>query len=405
MGEARFASSFQGPLNFVAGLYYQREDNDFEVIVTTTDGMGGPVPWDPANANDALTSGGTAFFGRFRQDEKEQKAAFGEVTFDVTDQLNVLLGMRVFDAESTSIQATTHGFGGQVAPGAGEVIGTTVNGNGIGLLRADGNTVNPKVSLSYRYSDKLMVYGLYSEGFRVGGINNGDQPFVPGIPETFNSDELKNYEIGIKSLWLNDSLRLNATAFFIDWDIQVEPRDPLGAVPFITNGGTAEVSGLEWSVNWLPSEKWDLLFSGTAFSDAQLTEDQPILPGASPFILTGLEGDEIPNIASLQWFASAKYNARLFNKPLALIADITFRGDTDTEFRKDSPFNIHLESYVINDIYANWEYSDNVILGVFVKNVWDELAIQDGINTMQDPTGLIAARPLTFGAKVTWKFD
>ena len=47
---------------------------------------------------------------------------------------------------------------------------------------------------------------LYSEGFRVGGINNGNQPFAPGIPETFDSDELaKNYEVGVKSRWLRIS--------------------------------------------------------------------------------------------------------------------------------------------------------------------------------------------------------
>src|SRR5690606_30525090 len=60
--EARFSSSFDGPFNFVAGAYYQEDDNDFEVRVVTTDGFGNGVEWDPANANDAFLFGGTAIF-------------------------------------------------------------------------------------------------------------------------------------------------------------------------------------------------------------------------------------------------------------------------------------------------------------------------------------------------------
>ena len=318
MVEARFSSSFGGPVNFVAGAYYQKDDNDFEVRVPTTDGAGGLPPWDPLNANDFF-AGGTTFFSRDRHDEIEQNALFGEVTFDIAERWELLVGARYFDVEQTSIQSTIHAFGGAQSPVAGEVIGQNINGNDIGRIRTSDDTTRPKVSLSFEASDDVLLYGLYSEGFRVGGVNNSNQPFAPGIPATFDSDELSNLEFGIKSRMLDDRVQLNAALFLIDWeDIQVEPRDPAGNIPFTTNGGAAEVNGLEWALTWLPNDDLTLNLTGTWLFDHGLTEDQPVLPGASPFVIVGQDGDDIPNVPDLQLFGSIRYEAELAGRPLAL---------------------------------------------------------------------------------------
>lgn len=404
MVEARFSSDFAGPFNFVAGLYYQKDDNDFEVRVPLTDGAGGvPAVWNPLNSNDFF-AGGTTFFARDRHDEIEQKAAFTEITFDV-DNWQLLVGARYFDVDLESIQSTIHAFTGSVSPVAGKVIGQNINGNDIGLIKTDDDTVRPKVSLSYKASDDVMVYGLYSEGFRVGGVNNSNQPFAPGIPATFDSDELNNVEFGLKSRLLDNTLQFNAALFFIDWkDIQVEPRDPLGNIPFTTNGGEAEVNGLEWALTWLPVPELTLNLTGTWLFDHELTEDQPVLPGASPFVIVGRKGDEIPNVPDIQFFASARYETQLAGKPFSFTADVTYRDDTETEFRPSDPFNIHLDSYTLVDLFADWELTDNFSVGVYVKNVTDELAVYDGIGTFQDPESIVAARPRTFGALFRFKY-
>ncbi|MDT8319100.1 MAG: TonB-dependent receptor [Xanthomonadales bacterium] len=405
MLEARFSSDLDGPINFVAGAYYQKDDNRFEVQVPTTDGMGGPArPWDPSNENDAFI-GGTTFFGRLREDEVEQKALFGEVTIDFNESWQLLLGARAFDVELESIQQTTHNFGGASGPVAGEQIGVNAQGNAIGLIKTDDDTIRPKFSLSYNVNDDVMLYGLYSEGFRVGGINNANQPFAPGIPATFESDELTNVEFGIKSDWLNNRLQFNSTVFLIDWeDIQVEPRDPVGNIPFTANGGEAELNGVEWALRYLPVDSLRLDFTGTYFFDSQLTTDQPTLPGASSFIITGQRGDEIPNVPEFQAYASATYEANLFGRPLTLIGDVTYRDDTNTEFRPDSLFNIELDSYTIFNLYAVMQATENLDVGLYVRNIGDELAIFDGIATFQDPKSVVAAQPRTFGATVRWNF-
>jgi len=405
MVEGRFASNLEGPVNFVAGVYYQKDENDFEVHVTTTDNRGGKLPWDPLNSNDALIAGGTAFFGRFRNDEIEQKAVFGEASWQLTDQWTLLGGLRWFKADVVSDQATTHGFVGSLSVPEGEIVGTTANGNPVGRIKQDGDTVRPKVSLSYQASDDVMLYALYSEGFRVGGTNNANQPFAPGIPATFDSDELNNVEFGIKSRWLDNRLQFNATAFFIDWkDIQVEPRDPAAVEPFTTNGGGAKVNGIEWAIQFLATEKLQLDFNGAYYFDHELTEDQPPLIAASPFVITGLKGDKIPNVPEVQLFGSAKYTTQLAAKPLVLTGDITYRGSTDTEFRASDPFSIELDSYVLVDLYATLALNDHFTVGAYVRNLTDELAEFDGIGTFQDPESLIASRPRTIGATLKWSY-
>ncbi len=405
MFEARFASASEGPFNFVAGAYYQRDDNYFEVQVPATDGMGNPAgAWDPSNANDFF-AGGTAFFGRIREDEVTQHALFGEFTLNFAENWELLVGARQFSVDLKSIQQTTHNFGGASGPVAGEQIGVNAQGNAIGLIETSDDTLRPKVSLSWQTTDDVLLYALYSEGYRVGGVNNANQPFAPGIPATFEPDQLNNFEFGIKSNFMQDRMLFNATAFMINWDdIQVEPRDPVGNIPFTTNGGSAEVNGIEWALRLLATDSLRFDFTGTYFMDAQLTTDQPVLPGASSFIIQGMEGDDIPNVPELQYYVSATYDVDVGGRNLTIVGDVTHKGETDTEFNPDSLFNIELDSYTIFNLYAYLQLTDNLRAGVYAKNLTDEFAIYDGIATFQDPKSVVAARPRTIGATLRWEF-
>lgn len=403
MFETRFASSFDGAFNFVAGFYYQKDENNFDVNVVTTDGNGNPVPWNPLDANDFF-GGGTAFFGRFREDEVEQKAAFGEATFDLTDQWQLLVGVRYFEVDLESIQGNLHNFGGGASVPAGRIIGTTVNGNSVGLIEDDDNQVTTKVTLTYKPSEDMMLYATYSEGFRVGGVNNSNQPFAAGIPATYESDELTNIEFGIKSRFMGGRVQANGALFFISWDdIQVEPRDPAGNIPFTVNGGEAEVNGLEWALTALLTDSLKLDFTGTYFFSHELTEDQPVLPGASPFVIVGLDGDDIPNVPDFQLYGALTYDMQLGGRTLTLIGDVTYRDDTNTEFRDNNAFNIALDSYTLVNLRANYAVNDNITVSAYVKNLSDELAVYDGIGTFQDPESIVAARPRTFGLAFSWK--
>jgi iron complex outermembrane receptor protein len=404
MLEGRFASSFDGAFNFVAGAYYQKEKQDFEVHVTTTDGNGGNVPWDPLDANDFF-AGGTTFFGRFRTDEIKQKALFGQATYDIGERWQIKGGLRWFDIDLTSIQGNTHNFGGGASTPAGEIIGETVNGNEVGRIKGSDSSVNPMAALSFNATDEIMLFGLYSEGFRTGGVNNSNQPFTAGIPAIFHPDKLKNYELGIKSRFLDNRMQLNATLFHIDWsDIQVEPRDPAGNIPFTVNGGDAEINGLEWGLTSLLTDSLRMNLTGTWFFKHELTTDQPELPDAPPSVIRGLEGDDIPNVPDFQFYVSLQYDRPIGDMLLSLIGDVTYRGKTNTEFRVDNPFNIKLDSYTQVDLFANLSINEQFTVGAYVKNLGNEVGVIDGIGTLQDPEAIIALRPRTWGLRLIWRY-
>ena len=177
---------------------------------------------------------------------------------------------------------------------------------------------------------------------------------------------------------MQDRLQLNATVFHIKWnDIQVEPRDPVGNIPFTTNGGAADVTGIEWSLDSLLTDRLTLTFTGTYFFEHELSEDQPVLPGASPFVIIGRKGDEIPNTPDVQLYGALRYEVPIVGRNTTFSLDVTYRGETNTEFVPSSPFNITLDSYTLLNAVARMDVTENVQVGLFVKNLTDELALYE----------------------------
>ena len=89
-----------------------------------------------------------------------------------------------------------------------------------------------------------MVYATYSEGFRVGGSN----PLKPAsaLPRDYKSDTLKNYEVGVKTEWLDRRVRFNLSAYHMEWDdfaVQVEDPQPAVFQLGFVNLPTAEITG------------------------------------------------------------------------------------------------------------------------------------------------------------------
>ena len=87
--ELRYASKFNGPLNFVVGGFYSNEKADFDVQVLKINQFGNAAgPFSRLNSDDALsTANGNTFFGRFDNNKLNQAAFFGEATFEITPTL------------------------------------------------------------------------------------------------------------------------------------------------------------------------------------------------------------------------------------------------------------------------------------------------------------------------------
>ena len=155
----------------------------------------------------------------------------------------------------------------------------------------------PKVSLTWTPNDDILIYGLYSEGFRFGGPNVNF-----GVPPTFKSDSLRNYEIGARTNWWDRRLQLDATAFYIDWsDIQLSVVSP-AFQSYAANAGKAVNYGFEGSATLRPISGLALQANLT-YLDATLRQD--FNPGAGGPIIRA--GSVLPGASKWHLSDSATY--------------------------------------------------------------------------------------------------
>jgi len=96
-------------------------------------------------------------------------------------------------------------------------------------------------SISYKFTPSIMLYGRASSAYRSGGYNAPS----PGVPP-YGPETPKNYEIGLKSDFLDHHVRLNLTAFRTDFnDLQVNAYNQDTKSNTITNAGKARIQGFE----------------------------------------------------------------------------------------------------------------------------------------------------------------
>jgi len=102
--------------------------------------------------------------------------------------------------------------------------------------------VTPKFTATYKFDDQRLVYATVSKGFRPGGTNT--------IGSQYQSDTLQNYEVGWKTSWLGNTLRVNGAIFEEDWkDFQFSYQGPNGII-INKNAGGARIRGIETSIDW-----------------------------------------------------------------------------------------------------------------------------------------------------------
>ena len=157
----------------------------------------------------------------------ESWAVFGELTA-VVDRLEAIAGIRYCEDARDSTNIVSQ-FGAPIG-----VVDTV-----------DNDKVALRFVLKYSFSDDLMAYASYSDGFRSGGIQFFDLELF-GIGEnTFDPEELTTWEIGAKGTFGEGKLDFEFAAFLTKYrNVQVYAPNPLGLQAF-NNGGRAEVEGIE----------------------------------------------------------------------------------------------------------------------------------------------------------------
>lgn len=381
--EARYASKGDGPFQWlVGGMYFQSDKVLYEAI--GAEGAAAEFDASPffGPGSGAIIAPDGEIFNAFYTDlTSKESALFGEVSYQFTPTVKLAVGGRFFktEIESTSIQV---GF--STYPGSPIVSPTKDEQTGF----------SPKVTLTWKPSDDLMVYGLYSEGFRFGTPNMPGLSAFP-IPAGSESDSLKNYEIGVRSDLLDNRLQLDATAFFVDWqDIQLRLLTP-DSFNYAANGGAATIKGLEVSAAWRATDKLDLQTSVT-WMEARLDESLFILwYGTAP------EGAQLPGSADWAVSSSAVYRFDGQYQPtLTFSHRYLSEGISDLNSAVPGITPNEQGDYNIFDLRLKAQFGSTSVT-VFGNNLSDDRGVT---RTVPEANGLSQGliRPRTFGVTFNW---
>ena len=225
--ELRLVSSSDQALRWVAGVQYFTQER-FRSLATTF--LGTPVP--PA-AQDL---------------ELEDIAAFGHLSYDLSDDLELTLAFR-YDEETP--RDKTQG------------------------RSATFSELQPKASLAYRFHDHLLGYVTIGKGFRAGGFNNlaPGSNFQPG----FDKESLASYEVGLKANSADGRIRAGASLFYIDYDDQQYFLFDQTGTQANINVKKSEITGGEFELSVAPSDRFQFDL-GLGFTDSEISEYEDI-PG------------------------------------------------------------------------------------------------------------------------------
>jgi outer membrane receptor protein involved in Fe transport len=380
--ELRLASPDGGRFRWLIGANYTRlrsantDGTYIEGIADYIDANPGEFDGQPG---DTLAPGDLAT-RTVSSNRVTEKAIFGEASFDIVDTLTLTVGGRLFEYRSSPRL--------QYLPNANLIApfdfapGTSKDSDFI-----------PKVSLTWKPSDNAMIYALYSEGFRIGGINVYAAA-VPGLPLTFASDTTKNYEIGSRFDLIDKTLTADITVYHIDWNnIQARLFTPVDFNAYTVNGGGADVDGVELSLTLRPTRKLTFA-SNVSYNDARLSTLLPdsFAPGGGY-----AKGSRLPGAS--EWILSNSVDLTFPDAPLKPRFNLSHR------YMSGAPvaFGATLEKgdYHIVDLNASITVADRIEVGLFAKNLFDQYGI---LNAPFSFAGSVQ-RPRTIGATVRFSLN
>ena len=334
----------------------------------------------------------------------KQTAVFGELGFDLTDRWTVTVGSRWFeyDRDTRFLLQFPQGL----PPFGSFDTGGRVESSGV-----ESDTVF-KFGTTFDLTDNLMVYGLYSEGFRLGGNNSQRAANTGFVPLVYESDKVENVELGLKSSTGDGRLVFNLTAFVMEWDqIQINQSSVGGQwwLRGTINGGKAESKGAEAYVTWQATD--NLYLEATAFFGSPEFKDEVVR-----------FSDVVPAGAPMVWAPKRKYKAAVeYMVPDVLGGDLWFRYDYSYEGEKwnnlSNIINNNTEglvpSWSISNVHVGLDLEGGWNVQLTARNIWDKRAIN---SLYQDSSGELFgdprfdnirtyARPRTIGVTVRKRFN
>jgi len=368
--ELRMVSTGEGPLSWVVGGIYRNKVYSSRVLLE----------------NDLITfhSGGTmpVVFDIDYEQTSQQIALFGDVNYDIMNKVVLIAGARVFQEKIE-----------------GDMSFKQLDVAGVFSPEIDQDDLLFKLAVNFYPIENAMLYAQYTQGIRPGGINERAIFYPAGtVADVFESDSTENYELGIKSDWINGRIRVNAAAYYIDWkDIQVldigtGPVDPT----FIVNAGRAKSTGFETEI---AAKLTSGLTVGLNLGYNKSETNEETITGTG----TILNGKPLPHSPELTYNLYAEYNYPVYSGVAFAGGDLMYVDERTSTIEKavNSMGFVTYDDYYTVDLRAGFT-TDTWGINIFATNLLDERA-KVAITRTQN-TGWHVNQPRTIGIQLTYNF-
>lgn len=413
----RLSSDQSRDLAGLIGLYYFKLQGLPGYAGDLSSGV--PVPNDPGN-------------------EAENRAIYGQVRWHINDRWTTSLEARYAEDRLTLDGSDTKVVGG-------------VTYTRVYTANTQFDSFTPRWTLSYQAAPNVNLFGLVSKGNKPGGFNTfvydarlSDEASASLIDQGLdrvNEEKVTNYEIGIKSDWLDNTLRLNANVYQIDWTNQgltvASTVTQRNGTPFSTsytvNVGETRIRGFELEGMWAFAPGWLANFA-YAYTDSEIqrfsSADQadlmgtPANPAPGPTDpLASVAGNQSPMVPRNKLSVGLGYDADLAN-------GWNLTANWDTTYESARYVQVHnlarFGASTLSNFRLSLSPSEAWRFTAYVNNVFDDDAPQGGLrylsfdaprimvpnvapatgyaSVQQRAFGVSAPLPRMYGVEVTYRF-
>lgn len=321
-----------------------------------------------------------------------ETSEFANISFDVTDKLNVEAGAVYFHSYSTY---DTPVLSFAYAPNTPSDFSETSH-------KTDG-----KAGINYKITDHVLAYADWAQGFRPGGSNSGlpSGCYSSGVTQTYSPDTLNNYEVGWKTTSLSGHLLWNGAVYYMDWknlqaliyDAAVCPTSS-----YNINVGDARIYGMESNVDYKFDEHLALQAS-VDYTDARVTS-------ASTANYDSYVNERLPFSPYFSWSWNARYQRHVSSDLQGYLQfDMADKGDMFNGLNPDDKNTglprILQPSYILMNLRmgVNPGGSEAWFAEFYVSNLANKNAIVYS-NTGNFDLRLTTNEPRVFGVRLSYRW-
>jgi outer membrane receptor protein involved in Fe transport len=218
-------------------------------------------------------------------------------------------------------------------------------------------------------NDSMAVFALYSEGYRPGG-NNGpstpvscrNDPAIGDYTDRYKSDEIENYEIGIKGFALDRRIQYSSAIYQIDWTgVQAAVYMETCGFTYTANAATARSRGIEFESTSLLTDSLKLILNYSS-TESKMTSDVPTI-GAS-------NGDDMTMVPKYNFYLALDQELMLANRDANVRLDVSGYGKYKSHFNV-LPQDVS-PAYEVVNLSGGLQISENTRINLYINNLLDD---------------------------------